>query len=375
MKNSQPLPGALVFEALRDKNVVLLACNTRITKGIARGIFRAARDADAVVAMELSRSECDLARKGYTGLLPSDYARLTKEAAREVSHDAWILHGDHIFIKKGTPEELKEVKNLIKAQIDAGYTSFAIDASHLFNFEGKTTREQLEPNIRVTIELAQYIKEHAPGQNFGLEVEVGEIGRKDSDGLVKTTPEEAEVFIKALNAEGIYPQVLAIANGSVHGNIYRAGKLVEQTDIDFPRTRAITTRLHEIGAKVKIAQHGITGTPLSLIKKEFPSAGIIKGNVGTHWLNIVWDVLKVYQPELYTEIFNWTLDNFGKEGVPPEEVFGNNGKRGIKVFFHQIYGMRAEAEKACEAMAYAWALMYLEAFNAFGSAKYIREKL
>ena len=47
-------------------------------------------------------------------------------------------------IKKGDPKEVEETKQLIDAQIAAGYTSFAIDASHLFNFEGKTVREELD---------------------------------------------------------------------------------------------------------------------------------------------------------------------------------------------------------------------------------------
>ena len=58
--------------------------------------------------------------------------------------DVWALHADHITIKKGDAQEVEQTRQLIDAQIDAGYTSFAIDASHLFNFEGKTPREELE---------------------------------------------------------------------------------------------------------------------------------------------------------------------------------------------------------------------------------------
>ena len=101
--------------------------------------------------------------------------------------DIWALHADHITIKKGDAAEIEQTRQLIDAQIAAGYTSFAIDASHLFNFEGKNVREELEQNIRVTTELAHYIKIGMKGKDFGLEVEVGEIGRKDGQGMILTT--------------------------------------------------------------------------------------------------------------------------------------------------------------------------------------------
>ena len=45
------------------------------------------------------------------------------------------------------------------------------------------------------------------GKEFGLEVEVGEIGRKDTEGLVLTRPEEAVGFIQALNENDVHPHV------------------------------------------------------------------------------------------------------------------------------------------------------------------------
>ena len=138
-----------------------------------------------------------------------------RNAAEAVQFDVWALHADHISIKKGDAAEVEGTKQLIDAQIKAGYTSFAIDASHLFNFEGKTVREELAENIRVTTDLARYIKSRMNGKEFGLEVEVGEIGRKDGQGLVLTQPDEAVEFIRALNENNVFPDVLAIANGSL----------------------------------------------------------------------------------------------------------------------------------------------------------------
>ena len=49
-----------------------MAANTRITT-VAEGIFKAAKDTDSAVFMELARSECDL-KGGYTGLTPKDFS-------------------------------------------------------------------------------------------------------------------------------------------------------------------------------------------------------------------------------------------------------------------------------------------------------------
>ena len=81
------------------------------------------------------------------------------------------------------PQRSTGQSRLIDAQVKARDTSFAIDASHLFNFEGKTVREELEQNIRVTSDLARYIRQKMNGKEFGLEVEVGEIGKKTRRGL------------------------------------------------------------------------------------------------------------------------------------------------------------------------------------------------
>src|SRR5512137_2317737 len=184
-----PIPGSTILKGIAGKKAIVMAANVRIAT-VAQGIFQAAKDTDSVVFMELARSECDL-KGGYTGMTPSDFAAKMLKAAQEVKFGTWALHADHITIKKGDAAEVDGTKQLIDAQIAAGYTSFAIDASHLFNFEGKNVREELDPNIRVTTELARYIEKKMNGKEFGLEVEVGEIGRKDNSGLVLTKPEEA----------------------------------------------------------------------------------------------------------------------------------------------------------------------------------------
>jgi fructose-bisphosphate aldolase class II len=366
-----PIPGNRMFDALHDEESIIMACNTRIVPGVVKGIFRAAKKLNTAVIFELAKSESDLAG-GYTGLTPEDYSKAVHEAANEVGFSKWVLHADHITVKKGTDEELDDVKKLIEAQIDAGYTSYAIDASFLFNLDGKTTKDQLQKNIDVTEELANFIKDRMGEHEFGLECEVGEIGKKDSDGLVLTTPEEASTYIKELNSRGIYPQLLAIANGSTHGNIYDdEGNLISQVSINVERTVEIAKEIE--GLNVRIAQHGITGTPLKFINTKFPKGMILKGNVGTFWMNLAWEVFEIYEPELYEDIWNWTIDTHkeaaGKKGITKNnEIFGKFSKLAIKEFKDRIYSVSDETQEALEAKAYAGALMFFKAFGSAGTA-------
>ena len=109
----EPIPGDVMLNSLKDKGAIILAANARTTAGVAEGIFRAAKDLDSAVIFEIARSECNLDR-GYTGLLPSDYAAHINKAAAKVEFDVWALHADHITVKKGTPEMRKK---LVKAVI------------------------------------------------------------------------------------------------------------------------------------------------------------------------------------------------------------------------------------------------------------------
>ncbi len=372
---NEPLPGNEVFNALKNEECIILACNPRITIGVAKGIFRAAKELDAALIMELARTECNH-KVGYTGLTPKTFSQNLKKANSDVKHDVWVLHADHIGIKEGTPEEIQEVKDMIAAQIKAGYTSFAIDASHLFNFKGKTIEEELAPNIKATIEVANFIKEKIRGNGFGLEVEVGEIGRTGKEGMVLTKPEEAVTYIAKLKEAGIKPNVIAIANGSTHGNIYdENGNPIAQTSINIEQTKAVAKALRDAGFNVRIAQHGITGTPLEIIRGQFPHGDILKGNVATLFQNIVFDALKKYHPDLWQEMFEWVLKNKPIPGKKPAEVFGKNGKYAPKVFFDKIYAMSDECRQEVEEESYKSACDHIKAFRSEGSASIVREKL
>ena len=107
-----PLQGRHLFDTVRDKGTIIMAANTRMSL-VTEGIFEAAKEARSLVMIELAKSESDLAG-GYTGLTPSELSKRTAAAAESARFDGWLLHADHLTIKKGDENELVSIKALVK---------------------------------------------------------------------------------------------------------------------------------------------------------------------------------------------------------------------------------------------------------------------
>ena len=365
-----PLPGNILFKALQPPREIILAVNPRATIDVIMGILQAAKDCGEIVIFELALSEMSLSG-GYTGLTPYSFAERMKKAAEKVGWYGYVLHADHLTVKKGTEEEIENVKREIKARVEAGFTSFAVDASFLFDRSAKTVPEQLKRIIEVGISLFKYIDELMAGKDYGREGEVGEIGIAEF-----TTVEEATYYVENMHKNGIELDCLAIANGSKHGvTVDAEGKIVPQLTINLKRTVEIADALRAKGYRTGIAQHGITGTPLPLIATKFPKGKIIKGNVGTFWMLLVWEMLQVFKPELYEKIYSWTIENYGKEGVPEIKTFNKNSKYAIKKFFNDLEKLDDFTKTAIRAKAYAEALTFFKAFGMKETAKRVYDYL
>jgi fructose-bisphosphate aldolase class II len=375
MSKGKPISGDTLFKALSGRKTIVMAANVRMTRGVAKGIMRAAKDWDSAVIFEIARSESDLSG-GYTGMTPAVYRDEILSVAHEADHDIYTLHADHISIKKGDEEELESTRKLIKSQVDAGYTSFAIDASHLFDFRGGNLREELADNIRCTTEMARFISDNIGDRTFGLEVEVGEIGKTDETGRVLTSPEEAVTFLTALKENDVDPNLLAIANGSAHGNtLDENGNVIPQVSVDIPQTKAVADAINKNGFDIRIAQHGITGTPREQINMYFPKGDIIKGNVGTHWQNVFYDVIRLTDNDLYEKMKQWTIDTYGPKnpGKKDEIIFQKNSKRAFKQFYSETHSLDNDTEKLLEDMAYIEASLFFNAFSSNGTASVVRD--
>jgi len=326
-----------IFRVLKDEKVIVMACNARI-KHVIPGIMRAAEELDSVVAFELAKSEGGV-DGGYTGQTPEIYFQTVVEYAEEIKFSKpFFIHGDHTTVKDTTPEAFQSAKDQIEAELEAGYTSIAIDAS--FN--------ELDDNIRITSQLATLI--HPYG--LGLEVEVGEVKSAGQEAVL-TTVEEAATFIESLTDNKVYPDLLAINNGSKHGNYLEGEKIF----IDLERTKQVFDAIRPKG--VCIAQHGITGTPLKVVGK-FADYGIRKGNVGTEWQNIAHQFLP---NDLLDQMKGWAEDN--KKDI----------KFGTRKFKKEIDSIPQKNIQQIEQKAYKVACSFIKAFRAENLASLIKTKL
>lgn len=332
------IKGSSAFRFCGGTPFIIMACNPRI-KHVIPGIMRAAEELDALVAFELTATEGGL-DGGYTGQTPALFSETVINYAETAKFSKpFIIHADHITVKNPSENELIAAEALIAAQIKAGYTSFAVDAS--FN--------PLQENISIVARLFKKLQEI----NAGLEVELGEIAPVGSESSL-TTVAEVEEFLGSLSASGISPHLLAINNGCKSGN-YLDGQLV---NIDLQRTGEIFEAACRFGV-TGLVQHGITGTPLRIVGK-LAEYGIRKGNIGTLWQNVAHAGLP---PDLVDEMREWS----------------RNEKKDIKyataVFCDKINAISTADKKLIADLAYREAKEFITAFHAKGSVSKLAEAL
>ena len=157
--------------------------------------------------------------------------------------------------------DVEKAKVEIPSMFDAGITSIAIDASHLPDDE----------NLLASLELCPCV----PGW-ASLETEVGEI--KGSEGL--STAEEAVFLIRGLNAHGVFPDWIALNNGTSHG-LEASGQGIQVE---------LTAEIHAALAKYGIsgAQHGTSGNNSDRLRRIAAETRTTKANVATALQMISW---------------------------------------------------------------------------------------
>ncbi len=225
---------------------------------VIRGVLAAAQRANAAVIIEIARSEGGT--NAYCGVNLWNIARQTDAFMNELGITVPVaIHADHFGIKK--PEDIEPAKPEIQSLFDAGITSIAIDASHMPD----------EMNLLANLELFPFIPDWA-----GLETEVGEIKGK----LGLSTPEEALFLIRGLNAHNIFPNWIALNNGTTHG--------IEASDTGI--NVDLTARIHEALSPYKVsgAQHGTSGNNSEKLKDIASRTKTTKANVATALQMISW---------------------------------------------------------------------------------------
>ena len=340
-KPKAPLPMNFIAESVKEIKTIIAAVNPRATEEVIRGILRAAKKSISVVIFELALSEMSISG-GYTGYTPQKFADRCKSAAEKENWYAYSLHADHLTVKKGTEEEMNNVMKEIEARIESGFTGYAVDTSFLFDKEATNVEGHLKNIISKGLVLFKFIEEKMGQKEYGLEGEVGEIGIAEY-----TSVEEATHYVYSLAENGIFINYLAIANGSTHGvNVNEKGEIVPQLGINVKRTVEIVDALKQLGYRTRIAQHGITGTPIDIIASTFPHGSVTKGNIGTYWQLLVFEILEKLEPTLYNKMKKWIFDKYGKPGVNETIIFEKNSKYAWKEFFDEVENISNTTKEA-----------------------------
>ena len=250
--------GKVIDSALSKKGQAMtIAANGR-NNFIIRGSLQAAQRANAAIIIEIARSE-----GGANAYCPTNYwnlARQVDQACNELNITIPVaIHADHYGIKK--EEDLPFAMQEIPTIFEAGITSIAIDASHMLD----------DKNLLANLELNKYIPDWA-----GLETEIGEI--KGSQGL--SAPPEALFLIQGLNAHKIFPNWIALNNGTTHG-IEASGQGI-QVDL--------TAEIHEALAPYNVngAQHGTSGNSSQRLQEIAQKTRTTKANVATALQMVCW---------------------------------------------------------------------------------------
>ena len=244
---------------IKKKNAICMAANGRNTFVI-RGALRAAQRANSALIIEIARSEGGA--DAYCAVNYWNMARIVDATCNELGITVPVaLHADHYGIK--SKDDIPDAKIEIPTMFEAGITSIAIDASHLPD----------DQNLLANLELKPFIPDWS-----GLETEIGEIKGK----LGLSTKAEALFLIQGLNAHGIFPNWIALNNGTVHG-IEASGQGI-QVDL--------TQEIHDALAVYHVsgAQHGTSGNSSQRLREIANRTNTTKANVATALQMISWGI-------------------------------------------------------------------------------------
>jgi fructose-bisphosphate aldolase class II len=252
--------GKLIDRAMAAKSkAIAMAANGR-NYFVIRGALKAAQKANTCLIIEIAKSEGG--QKSYCAVNYWNMARIVDAICNELGIIIPVaIHADHYGIK--SDKDVAAAKVEIPTMFDAGITSIAIDASHLPD----------DNNLFANLELNPFIPKWA-----GLETEVGEI--KGKEGL--STVPEALFLIRGLNARDIFPDWIALNNGTTHG--------IEASDAGIQV--GLTAEIHKAIKPYKVngAQHGTSGNSSERLRKIANETATTKANVATALQMISWGV-------------------------------------------------------------------------------------
>ncbi len=308
--------GKYIDQAMLAKGgAIAMAANGR-SNIVIRGALLAAQQANACLIIEIARSEGGAS--AYCAVNYWNIARQVNAACNELGITIPVaIHADHYGIKKEA--DIEPARMEIPTIFEAGMTSIAIDASHMPDDLNLLTNLSLNPCVPAWA---------------GLETEVGEI--KGEQGL--STADEALFLVRGLNAHGIFPNWIALNNGSTHG-IEASGQGIQVE---------LTKEIHEALTPYRVsgAQHGTSGNNSDRLRAIATQTRTTKANVATALQMVSWglevndygnaildangDFIKVKNEGLLEDVWErmvahaseqgWKGGNYKKLNLPFENV-------------------------------------------------------
>lgn len=350
--------GNMMNEIIAQKGQTsFIAANGR-NEAVIKGALEAAQEANSGVIIEIAKSEGGI-QKSYCPYNYLELATKVDKLANEMGITIPIvIHADHYGIK--SQEDIETAKIEIPQMIEAGITSIAIDASHMPDHK----------NLLANIELSGLIPEW-----MGYETEIGEIIGKAGVSSV----EDALFLIAGLNAHGIFPNWIAVNNGTTHG--------VEASDAGIQV--GLTKMIHEDLMKysVKGAQHGTSGNNNQRLKDITMLTQNTKANLATALQMISWGLkvnefgnaetdaegnfIKVEGQGVSEELWAEMMEYAAEQGWS-----GGNIKQLNKVFEDKILAQPQEIkDRMVKRVKDFMVPMMIEVFNSQNSADLVRDEV
>jgi fructose-bisphosphate aldolase class II len=242
---------------LAKGGAIAIAANGR-NSFVIQGALLAAQRAKAAIIIEIAKSEGGA--NAYCAVNYWNIARIVDAACNELGITVPVaIHADHYGLKNDQDVEAAKIE--IPSMFDAGITSIAIDASHMPD----------DKNLLANLALNPFVPKWA-----GLETEIGEI--KGKEGM--STAAEALFLIQGLNAHGIFPDWIALNNGTTHG--------IEASDQGIQVE--LTAQIHKAlkSYNVSGAQHGTSGNSSDRLREIAAKTPTTKANVATALQMISW---------------------------------------------------------------------------------------
>jgi len=315
------------------------AINLRtLTFDLARAIFRAGERLNGgAFIFEIAKSEI-----GYTDQSPQEYVSCVLLAAiKENFRGPVFIQGDHFQVKaknffSNRDEEIKQIKDLIRKAVAAGFYNIDVDTSTLVDLSKPTYEEQQELNVQVCAALTKFIREIQPqGIDISIGGEIGEIGGKNS------TPQELHAFMKSYSKEvGHLKKIskIAVQTGTRHGGVVLPNGTIAKVKIDFDTLKELSSLARKEYGLAGCVQHGASTLPNEAFHR-FPEVGCCEIHLATQFQNIVYNYLPL---PLKEEIYRWLHQNCGDERKPEhtdDQFIYSTRKKALGPFKKKIYSL------------------------------------